>query len=542
VRGRELNLLRALAGALTCWLMAAPQRAVVSAIRRPVRVPAACYNYGVAELPVRHRALPLMLAGPPFAPPRMLDWPPSVPPPKPLVLPLPKVSVLENGLRVITVERHSLPIVTAQLVVTAGAEADPPGRPGTAQFVASMLDEGTADRTAQQIAAAIDQVGGTMDTGADWDDSFAAVSVLTDYTDLAFDLLADITLRPAFAPAEIERIRKQTLSALEVLLGDPSYLADAVLRRLIFAGTPYSHPADGTPDAVRQLTAQDLQRFHSQYYVPSRAFLIVVGDMTPAESVRQARRCFGAWRDRALAGKANAAPSREPQQNPTAVAPRPHTTIVVDKPDAVQTEIRVGNPGVGRANPDYDALSVANQILGGPASNRLFSSLRSQRGLSYSASSELVCYRDLGSWEVKTSTRTSETVEAVRLVLQEMKRLRDHPLGDADLKAAQDYLIGHRALEFETAADVASQVMEFTTYGLPLEDWNRAPQRIQSLSKEAVSKAVQHHLDPDGAVIVLVGNAGGFQKDLKKLGPARVIPIDRLDLAGDGLERAAGAR
>src|SRR6516164_11134750 len=140
------------------------------------------------------------------------DYPPDVPPPKPYVLLPPAVRTLDNGLKVVLVERHSLPLITAYLVVKAGAEADPAGLPGTAQFVASLLDQGTQGRNALQIAEAIDDVGGTIDTGADWDKSFASVSVLTDHTELAFDLLAEMVMRPAFAKAEVERMRTRTLS------------------------------------------------------------------------------------------------------------------------------------------------------------------------------------------------------------------------------------------------------------------------------------------------------------------------------------------
>ncbi len=209
--------------------------------------------------------------------------------------------------------------------------------------------------------------------------------------------------------------------------------------------------------------------------------------------------------------------------------------IIVDKPDAVQTEIRVGNRGIPRASADYDALDVANQVLGGPASNRLFSALRSQHGLTYGASSDLNCHRTLGSWEAKTSTRTSETVKTLRMVLEQMKRLRDHPISKEEVGTAQNYLVGHQALDFETADSIAGQFLELMVHGLPLDYWNRFPGDVRSLNAEDVWSATRRYLDPDHAVIVLVGNAAAFKKDLKKLGHVHLISLDSLNLASVSL-------
>jgi len=457
---------------------------------------------------------------------RARDYPPEVPPPKPYILLPPTVRTMDNGLKVVLVERHSLPLITAYLVVKAGAEADPAGLPGTAQFVASLLDQGTQGRSALQIAEAIDDVGGTIDTGADWDKSFASVSVLTDHRELAFDLLSDMVTRPDFAGAEVERTRKRTLSALEVLRNDPSYVADSVFERLVFAGTRYSHPADGTETALTRLTVEELKAFHSLYYQPSKAILVVVGDATEAQVLDLSSKYFGSWK---------AVPGKPLEIDPEITSQREREVVVIDKPDAVQTEIRVGNLAVGRENSDYDALAAANQILGGPATNRLFSALRSEHGLTYGASSELLAYRGLGGWVAKTSTRTSETLKALHMILEQRNRLRDHAPLSLELENTQSYLIGHMALEFETPDDIAEQTVELMAHDLPLDYWSRFPEKVQSLTDQQLWDAARRYLDPQGAVIVLVGNAAAFKKGLKKLGHARIIPLDKLDLASGDL-------
>ena len=463
------------------------------------------------------------------------DLPPNVPPPKPFQSPIPVFRVLPNGMKLAVIERRQLPFIRIRLVVQSGAEADPASLPGTAQMVASLLNQGTTKRSAQEIARTIDQIGGTIDAGADWDNSFVALSILTDRTEFAFDLISDMVIHPAFAPAEIERQRKQGLSALSVARDDPAYVADAVFDRLAFAGTAYGHPPDGTEEAVRRLTSSDIREFYARNYRPENSILAVVGDIRADEAYQLATRFFGGWNHddpppapRALtADLSHIGTTDHPKRR----------IVVIDKPDAVQTEIRVGNRGIPRSSSDYLALTVANQILGGPATNRLYKALRTEHGLTYSASSELDCYRTLGSWEGKTFTRTPETIKSLRLVLDQMNRLRDHPISQGELQTAQSYMTGHMALEVESPESTVTQILNLLIYNLPLDYWNLFPQELGSLQSEEVLNATRRYLDPDRNVIVLVGNASAFSRELKKLGEVRVIPIARLDLGSADLER-----
>ena len=461
------------------------------------------------------------------------EYPPEAPPPKPVTLPTPAVKVLSNGLKVIVIERHSLPVITLRLVVKAGAEADPPDLPGTAQLVASLLDEGTEARSAQQIAQAIDQIGGSLQTGAEWDDSFGMVTVLSDHRELAFDILSDAIIHPGFAPLEIERQRKQTLSALEVMREDPAYLADTAVSELVFSRTAYSHPSAGTTEAIRRISQADLRHFHSRYYRPANSILAVAGDITASEAFRFAEGFFGSWKT-----------GPQEQVSPPVFAPRiePREIVVIDKPDAVQSQIRIGNLAVRRDSPKYNALTVANQILGGPATNRLFKALRSQHGLAYGASSDLLCYQSVGAWVAKTSTRSLETVKVLQMMIEQMKRLREHAISRPELDLTQDYLTGHMALDFETTEQIADHFLEMAVYNLPLDYWQRFPEELGRVNRDQVAGATREYLDPDHAVIVLVGNAALFGKDLSKLGHVRVISAASVDFTSTNLERPANAQ
>jgi len=456
----------------------------------------------------------LLVAGPALA----RDFPPEALPAKPLVLPSPALRVLPNGLKVVAIERHLLPLLTLRLVVKSGAESDPATLPGTAQLVSALLTEGTPTRSARQIAETIDSIGGLVDTGAGWDESYLSLSVLNDHEELAFDLLSDMAMHSNFAPAEFERKRRQTISGLEVVHDDADYVADAALRRLAFLGTAYGHPEDGTLASVRRMTPEDLRTYYERYYQPSNTVLAIVGDINTAEAFDRAEKCFGAWANRTTPVKA-AVP-------PEVVS---HRILAIDKPDAVQTEIRIGSLGVPRTDPDYLALSIADQILGGPSENRLFKALRSHQGLTYGASSELLSYQTAGVWLVKTFTRTPETLKSVHLALEQIKRMHDRSITAEELQTAQGYLIGHLALDFESSDDVASHTLELLVYNLPLDYWNRLPEKMRALTAEEVWNAAGRRLASENNIIVLVGNLSGFEKDLKKLGPVEFLPLAKVD-------------
>jgi len=459
------------------------------------------------------------------------DFPPEVPPPKPMVIPAPAIQTLPNGLQVVVVERHTLPLITLRLVVKSGAECDPPNLEGTAALVNGLLTEGTARRNSRQIAEAIDSVGGVADNDVEWDSSYLSLSVLTDATDLAFDLVSDMIEHPAFAAPEIERQRKQALSGLQVAQDDPSYLADMAAQKLIFSGTAYGHPEDGTPESVARITARDLSEFHHRYYQPANSILAVVGDITAAEAGTLAARYFSGWKN-------GSEPAAAPTGDPIPSVER--QVVAIDKSDAVQTEIRIGSLGVSHDSPDYLALSVANEILGGPSENRLFKALRTRQGLTYGASSDLVCRRHLGAMIAKTNTRTPETLKSAHLALEQVHEIQDHGINRQELETAQSYLVGHLALEFETSDNVASKVLELIQDGLPLDYWNHYPEKVQDLTTDAVGAAARRYFDTDHNVIVLVGNISDFKKDLKKLGPVRVIPLSDLDFESPDLVRGAG--
>jgi zinc protease len=462
------------------------------------------------------------------------DWP-SEPPPRPLParevkFPPYEVRTLENGLRVVTVLHHEQPAVSVRLLVRAGAAQDPKGKGGLAMLTAALLDQGTTTKSAFQVADTIDSAGGGLGTGAGSDLSFVNVVVMKDSFNLAMDLMADVVRNPAFAEGEIERQKQQALSGLQVSAGDPDYLASVVFDRLVYGFHPYGLPNSGTAESLTALTRQDIQEFHSRYFVPNNMILAIVGDVTGEEAFGAADRVFGKW-------------PRVEVPVAKVVEPPPPTrrVVVIDKADAVQTEIRVGHLGIPRRHEDYMSVDLAFKILGGEGANRLHRVLRSERGLTYGASADSQTLKQAGDFMAETDTRTDTTGEALRLIFDEYARLRRDRVHERELADAQAYLAGNFPLTIETPDAIATQVLNAVFYDLPLEQIPTYRERVQAVTPDDVQRVAREFVHPDRLSVVLVGNAAGFLSQLKALGftEYEVIPIAEVDLMAASLRREA---
>ena len=462
------------------------------------------------------------------------DWP-SERPPRPLAarevkFPPYSVKTLANGLQVIAVSHNEQPAVSLRLIVRAGGALDPADKPGVATLAAALLDQGTTSKDAEQIASSIDSIGGALGTGAGSDLSFVNAIVMKDGLDFALDMVSDIVRHPAFAPEEIERQRQQMISGLKVSYDDPDYLAGVVFDRLVYGVHPYGRPDAGTPASIASISRQDLLAFHKAWYGANNAILAIVGDVTPDEAFAGAERAFGSWEK-----AANTAPA--------ATEPPPSTRrlVVIDRPGAVQTEIRVGNIALPRKHKDYLALDLAMKILGGEGGNRLQRVLRSERGLTYGASADTNALRDTGDIVADTDTRTETTGEALRLVVDEFWRIQRERVSEHELQDAQAYLTGSFPLTIETPSAIALQVLNAVFYGLDLNELQTFRERVNAVTPDDIQRVARQYLHPDRLSIVLVGDASAFAKQLPGAGFAQFerIPLADLDLAAVDLRRRA---
>ena len=464
------------------------------------------------------------------APAQVIDWP-TERPPGPLAarqvnFPPYQIRTLANGLQVIAVSHHEQPAVSIRLILRAGGAQDPPNKPGVAYLAASLLDQGTATKNAEQIATTIDSIGGAIGAGAGSDLTFINAAVMKDSLGLALDLVSELARQPGFAPEEIDRQRQQILSGLKVSYDDPDYLAGVVFDRLVYGFHPYGKPDSGTPESIAAITRNDLLEFHKRWFAPNNAILAIVGDVTADQAFAGAERAFGAWRRAEL-------PATRADEPP---APT-RRVVVVDRPGAAQTEIRVGNIALPRRHPDYLALDIAMKILGGEGGNRLHRVLRSERGLTYGASADLNALKDTGDIVAETDTRSEKTAEALRLMVEEIVRLQRQRVSTRELADAQEYLTGSFPLTIETPSAIALQVLNAIFYGLDLNELQTYRERVNAITVDDIQRIAQQYLRPDRLSIVLVGDASVFAKDLAGVGFDQVdrIPLTELDLSSPDL-------
>ena len=463
-------------------------------------------------------------------------WP-SESPPRPLAprevrFPPYHVQTLPNGLQVVAVLHHEQPIVSMRMLVRAGGALDPKDKFGLADLTAALLTQGTETQSATELNEAIDFMGAGLGAGAGTDLSFVNMIVMKDSFDVGLRMLSDVARRPAFAPAEIERQRQQILSSLRVSLESPEFIADAVFRRLVYGFHPYAWPQSGTPETLAKITRDDLLSFHRRHFVPNNTILAIVGDVTAEEAFSGVTKAFGDWERRDVPTESAIAPP-----DPT------RRVVIINKPDAVQTEVRVGHLGIPRNHSDYMPMNLATRILGGEGANRLHQVLRTERGLTYGAQAELNTLRESGALQATTNTRSDATGEVLRLMVDEFWRLQRERVGERELAEAKNYMAGSFPLTIETADAIATQVLNVLFYGLPVEQLQSFRERVNAVTTDEVQRVSRFYLRPDRLSIVLVGNSQAFIPQLKKLGFTgfEIVEMNELDLTTTDFKRAGGA-
>jgi zinc protease len=448
---------------------------------------------------------------------------------RPFHFPLAAMKTLPNGLRVFVVTDHSQPSVAAQMVImSAGSIKDPKEMPGVAQMTANLLTQGTTKRSAQEIAEAIDFVGGSLAAMAGKDSTTVTLDVVKKDLQTGFDLMSDVVLHPSFQAEELERQRQQLLSNLTVQYSDPEYLASVAFNRTVYGSSPYGWPAEGTPDTVKQLDSAQLAKFHDTNYAPNHTLLALAGDITPEEAFDVAQKYFGAW------PKLDVADTVPPPAEPLTGM---HIWLI-DKPGAVQTQIRVGKLGIRRADPNYIPVVVTNRIFGGGYNSRLNTEVRVKKGLTYSAYSTFSPHRYAGSFDVETYTRTAATVEATKLVVDLIGKMATGDVTPQEMDFARDYLSGVYPIESETAEQVAERVLAVASFNLPADYNSTYPEKIRAVTPAQVRDMSQKYMKTNDLDLVLAGDVASFRDALKKAFPDakyEEISFDQVNLLAPDL-------
>lgn len=450
--------------------------------------------------------------------------PPPPAPPRSGKFPTPVEQTLPNGLRVIVIERHESPLITAQLLIKNGSEVDPPELAGLADMTANLLTKGTQTRDATKIAQEIESLGGSLDAGARWDASTATVGVMSSKIQQAMEILADVVRRPTFKSEEVERLRQQNLDSFTLALGDPGSIARFVAARVVFGDSPYGHPVSGTAESLTRISAADIAKMHSRYYRPDNAILVIGGDVSSKDGLALATKYFGDWQK-----PTTPLPAISAAMDAVA-APKSGRVVVIDKPDAGQAAVYLARTGINRKDPDYFRGIVSNSVLSG-YSGRLNQEIRIKRGLSYGAGSSLDTRRDVGPFLASAQTKNESGAIVADLLLGEIDRLSSAPPADVELTPRKAVLIGNFSRNLETAGGLVGQVGSLALYGMGLDEINRYINNVQAISTADIQKFAGSRLDAKTANIIIVGNAKAFLPELQKKYPnVEVIPVTELDL------------
>jgi zinc protease len=449
----------------------------------------------------------ILLAGALSAQTVDLTKPPETPPLAAYKLPPVSEATLPNGLRVVTVRDARFPIVTVKLGFQAGSKFDPKEQTGLAETAAALLKEGTKRRNDRQIADEMANLGGALEAVSSADNLQITASALSENTAKLLDLLADVVRNAEFPEAELKLRKQNRAQELMAQRADSATQADEKFQEALFGAHPYSRLLP-TEQSHAKIDRAALLNFRKQFLAPNNAVLILVGALpAQGELMKLLEAQFASW-----------------PKNATPAAPAPafpavkRSLTLVDRPASVQADIKIGRLGIDRTNPDYFPLMVANNILGGGTSSRLFAHFREEKGYAYDVHTEFVPLRNAGSFNVTTQVRNDVIQPAIDDLLAEMKRIGSEPVGTTELTDVKNFIAGNFVLRLETQAGLASQLGMVKLQGLPNDYLETFVTRVRSVEPDQILRAAKKYISPEASAVIVVGDAAKLAKPLEKFG------------------------
>jgi predicted Zn-dependent peptidase len=427
---------------------------------------------------------------------------------------------LSNGIRVWTVEHHAVPLVSFLALLPIGASADPAGRPGLAAITSDMLDEGCGDLDAMELHEALGLIGGHLDSEIGSDATILTLSSLVRFADRASALLADMVVRPRLDARDFQRVRELRLSRLIQLRDLAPALADRAFTRLLYGDHPYGHLPLGTEESLQLVTLDEVTGFHRSMFAPSRMTIIAAGDATHDELAASVESAFGGWSSVVDGDLPDPAMWTLPKPPEDRIA-------LVHRPDAAQSELRIGHVGLPRRTPDYHPLLVLNIVLGGQFVSRINMNLREDKGYTYGARTSFDFRRGPGPFVLNASVQSEVTVDAVLEALNEMHAIRgDRPVTAAELQTARAALTRGYPRNFETAEQISRGAAQLSLYDLPDDYFSMFVPRVLAVDEHAVTRVAERHIDPSRFVTVIVGDRDKVAPGVSRLnmGAAAELP------------------
>ena len=442
---------------------------------------------------------------------------PVLGPPPAVVMPAVVRRELPNGLQIVEVERHNLPVADFVLLVRSGTEADPARKPGLTSLTSDLLTRGTMSRSATAIAEQEALLGVSLRIASTWDQTTIALHTPTAQLDSALALFADVALHPAFAPAEVDRAKRDRVTRLIELSDRGPFVAGRAFDAILYGPEQaYGRPTLGTESSIQSITRDDLRASYAAAFQPRNAVLIVTGDVTPDDVERRVRALFGAWT------ADGPAPARVASGSPPAPASPSGTIYLINKTDAAQSSIRIGGIGVARSTPDYFPLLVMNTALGGAFTSRLNQNLRETHGYTYGAFSDFDMRREAGPFLAEAEVVSAKTDSSLFEFMQELRAIHD-TMPAAELNKTKRYLQLQLPGDFETTTDIASDLVPLVLYGLPDDFYTTYQQRVGAVTQADVQRVAQRYIDPGKLIVVVVGDRRSIEGPLRATGIGPVV-------------------
>jgi len=448
--------------------------------------------------------------------------PPKAGPPKDIEFPEYYDTTLQNGINLLVIENYKIPAVSVRLVFKNAGSYYDANNYGSASLTAELLTKGTKNRSATQIAEEIDFLGANLSSGSDWDGSYVSLSVLKKFLSKAVDVLADAVLNPVFDKEEINRVKEQRIASILQGKDDPSILSDRMFNKVVFENSPYSYPSEGTEESIKNISQKNLIDFYSIHYKPSNLILAFVGAISPEEALKIVNEKFGSWSNES----SNNTDFTEPENKINNKTFTDDFIYIVDKPGAVQSNLRIGHIGTARNNPDFIAVTVMNTILGGYFGSRINLNLREKHGFTYGARCGFNTRIQPGDFSVDTDVRNDVTDTSIKLIIDELRKIISEEVTDEELQTVKNYLTGLFPLQLETANAVATRVINLKLYNLPNNFYNTYISNVNKLTKEDIFTAAKKYIHPENLYIVVSGSAKDIKKILTAIKEVKTYDVD----------------
>ena len=429
-------------------------------------------------------------------------------PSRPIVIPAPRETVLANGLTIVVVEDHRLPLVNYRLAFRVGSAFDPPQVPGLTDLLAGLLPEGTQAKTSREIADEVARMGANLSAGANSDYTIVAASALSQFNTEILDLMAEVVLQPSFPENEVELAKQNTKESLRQQRAQPSFLASEMVSRVMFGDHPYAIVAP-TPESIDRSSRDEFVNFHRKNFLPNNAVFIVVGDVKYDEIVKKLESLFSTWeRGANLVTDFPAPPVREKR-----------TAYLVDRRGSAQSNIVIANSGIVRTSPDYFPMLLMHTVLGANASSRLFMNLREEKGYTYGAYTNLDARRTAGTFRATAEVRTPVTGDSLKEFFYELNRIRTDLVSDKEINDAKSYLTGVFPIRLETQEGLTDQLVQIKMLNLPDDYLQHYRDRVQTVTVAEIQRVANKYVKPDEAAVIIVGDGSAVLDQIKPYAP-----------------------